>query len=189
MRKVLIISHSPQSVQALSELLTDEENTQISVSENATVARKMVKQNRYDLICINAPLSDETGVELTASVARSTDSCVVIIVPQKSFESISSVLIPHGVLVVSKPINKQSFQHYIKFSECFRERILRFSEDSEKLKNIVEDMKIINRAKCLLISCLNMSEQQAHRYIEKQAMDLRISKYQIAKQVIKTYEN
>ena len=76
MRKVLIISHSPQSVQALSELLTDEENTQISVSENATVARKMVKQNRYDLICINAPLSDETGVELTASVAFSREISV-----------------------------------------------------------------------------------------------------------------
>ena len=54
---------------------------------------------------------------------------------------------------------------------------------------MVEYMKIINRAKFLLISCLNMSETQAHRYLEKQAMDLRISKLQVAKQVIQTYEN
>lgn len=63
------------------------------------------------------------------------------------------------------------------------------TEENEKLRHMVEDMKIINRAKFLLISCLNMSETQAHRYLEKQAMNLRISKLQVAKQVIQTYEN
>jgi response regulator NasT len=67
--------------------------------------------------------------------------------------------------------------------------MLRVTEENEKLKHIVEDMKIINRAKFLLISCLGMSELQAHRYLEKQAMDLRISKQQVAKQVINTYDN
>ena len=62
-------------------------------------------------------------------------------------------------------------------------------EENEKLRHIVEDMKIINRAKLLLITCLNMTEQEAHRYLEKQAMDMRMSKMQIAMQVIKTYEN
>ena len=63
------------------------------------------------------------------------------------------------------------------------------NEENEKLRHIVEDMKIINRAKLLLITCLNMTEQEAHRYLEKQAMDMRMSKMQIAMQVIKTYEN
>ena len=57
------------------------------------------------------------------------------------------------------------------------------------LRNMVEDMKVINRAKLLLVTCLNMTETQAHRYLEKQAMDLRTSKLHIAKQVIRTYEN
>ena len=34
-----------------------------------------------------------------------------------------------------------------------------------------------------------MSEDQAHRYLEKQAMDLRTNRLNIAKQVIQTYEN
>ncbi|MEE0868610.1 MAG: ANTAR domain-containing protein, partial [Ruminococcus sp.] len=68
-------------------------------------------------------------------------------------------------------------------------RMLCVTEENENLRQMVEDMKIINRAKFLLISCLNMSETQAHRYLEKQAMDLRISKLQVAKQVIQTYEN
>ena len=62
-------------------------------------------------------------------------------------------------------------------------------KENEKLKHMVEDLKIIDRAKLLLVTCLNMTEEQAHRYLEKQAMDLRTSKLDVAKQVIRTYEN
>ncbi len=47
---------------------------------------------------------------------------------------------------------------------------------------------MISRAKCVLMQCLAMSEPQAHKYLEKQAMDLRISKKNVAEQVLTTYE-
>ena len=46
----------------------------------------------------------------------------------------------------------------------------------------------MDRAKCVLIQYLNMTETQAHRYIEKQAMDLRTTRRQIAEGILKTYE-
>ncbi len=46
----------------------------------------------------------------------------------------------------------------------------------------------MNRAKWLLIECLSMAEPDAHRYIEKQAMDLRITKREAAENIIKTYQ-
>ena len=85
--------------------------------------------------------------------------------------------------------NKHLFHTFLQFTECFKMRMFRVIEENEKLKHMVADMKIINRAKFLLITCLNMSEDQAHRYLEKQAMDLRTSKLEVAKQVIRTYEN
>ena len=35
---------------------------------------------------------------------------------------------------------------------------------------------------------LNMTEQQAHRYIEKQSMDMRQSRLITAQKILKTYE-
>ena len=35
---------------------------------------------------------------------------------------------------------------------------------------------------------LKFTEQQAHRYLEKQAMDLRVTKNEVALKVIKMYE-
>ena len=99
------------------------------------------------------------------------------------------MLNPHGVLVIARPINRHLFHHYLQFTDCFRTRMLRVERENEQLKTMVEDLKVIDRAKLLLVTCLNMSEEQAHRYLEKQAMDLRLSRLEVAKQVIKTYQN
>lgn len=48
--------------------------------------------------------------------------------------------------------------------------------------------RLVNREKWLLIECLSMAEAVAHHYIEKQAMDLRISRREVAENIIKTYQ-
>ena len=50
-------------------------------------------------------------------------------------------------------------------------------------------MKVINRAKKTLMDYLNFTEPQAHRYIEKHAMDMRVKKIEIAKGILKIYES
>ena len=49
------------------------------------------------------------------------------------------------------------------------------------------EIRLVNKAKWILISELKMSEPDAHRYIEKQAMDRHITKQTIAEEIIKTY--
>ena len=51
----------------------------------------------------------------------------------------------------------------------------------------MEQIRLVNRAKWILIRELKMSEPDAHRYIEKQAMDRCVSRGDIARDIIKTY--
>ena len=60
---------------------------------------------------------------------------------------------------------------------------------NQKLQDKLEEIRLIDRAKCVLIQYLNMTEQQAHRYIEKQSMDLRQSRVVTAESILKTYES
>lgn len=191
MKKALLVSNPGQGAESLSQLLRSEGYAKVKSSFAAFNAREAAEKSdgEFDLICINAPLPDENGIELSREFARSTRSSVVIIVPQKSADEVNDLLSEHGVLVISKPINKHLFHHYLQFTDCFRARMLRVEQENERLRNMVEDLKIIDRAKLLLVTCLNMSESQAHKYLEKQAMDLRTSKLSVAKQVISTYEN
>jgi response regulator NasT len=49
------------------------------------------------------------------------------------------------------------------------------------------EIRLVNRAKWVLISELKMEEPQAHRYIEKQAMDRCVPRRTIAEEIIKLY--
>ncbi len=52
----------------------------------------------------------------------------------------------------------------------------------------MEEIRLVNRAKWILIDVLGMSENDAHRYIEKQAMDRCVTKAEVARGIISTYE-
>ena len=56
-------------------------------------------------------------------------------------------------------------------------------------RQMQEDIRLIDRAKCILIEYLNMTEKQAHKYIEKQAMDLRTTRRAVAESLLRTYES
>lgn len=188
MMKALIVSKTESSLRAVSSLLKDE-----GYESECTLAPEDAKlrltQESFDLIVINTPLSSESGVEFSLYCAEYTKACVILIVKEERSMEVFNIVCKHGVLVISRPVNKHLFHHYLIFTRSFKERMLAVQKENEKLKNKLEEYAVINRAKLLLIQCLSMSEGQAHRYIEKQAMNMRTSKLNIAKQVIRTYEN
>lgn len=55
-------------------------------------------------------------------------------------------------------------------------------------KSSLNELQLIDLAKNLLIERLKFSEAQAHRYIEKQAMDQCVTKKVIAEKIIRFYE-
>ena len=52
----------------------------------------------------------------------------------------------------------------------------------------LKDVKLVDRAKCVLVEYLRISEADAHRQIQKRAMDMRVPQVVIAKDILKTYE-
>ena len=53
----------------------------------------------------------------------------------------------------------------------------------------IEEIRVVNRAKLILIQVLKMTENQAQHYIEKQSMDLRQSRLVTAENILRTYES
>ena len=62
-------------------------------------------------------------------------------------------------------------------------------KEASSLQRKMEEIRLVNRAKLVLMEHLNMSEAQAHRYIEKSAMDSCTKRSEVAETIIRTYEN
>ena len=93
LKKALLVSASEQSASSLSKLLKVEGYDKISAFYAAYSAKEAVVDSEFDLICINAPLIDENGIELSRHFARTTRSSVVIIVPQKNADEVQQAFV------------------------------------------------------------------------------------------------
>ena len=71
--------------------------------------------------------------------------------------------------------------------ESARERLRQFEKKSLSIEDKMAEIRLVYKAKWILISELSMSEPEAHHYIEKQAMNRCIAKRFIAEEIIKTY--
>jgi response regulator NasT len=150
-------------------------------------ARRLLLEREFDLVIINTPLKDETGEKLSRHIAAK--SMVILVVASEYYDAVSAQCENDGILTVSKPINKTILWSAIKLAKATHIKIKRMYTENTKLRQKIDDIRIVDRAKCILISYMNMSEKEAHRYIEKQAMDMRMSKRAVAEGILKTYEN
>lgn len=190
LESVLIISANEQSIISFSQLLKAYGYQIIDSTKSGADSRRHISdRGEYDLVIINAPLTDEYGDLLANDIAQNTNSGVVLTVKSEVEFEIESRTSEYGVFVLAKPLSKQLFYKAIKLLEASRNRINGVKKENIKLQKKIDDIRIINRAKCILMEYLSMSEPQAHKYLERQAMDLRLTKVEVAKRLLTTYES
>jgi len=189
MDSALIVSSTDKSIAFFTEMLNSASIGQIVTLRSCGEARRMLLERDFDLVIINAPLPDESGESLACHIAAKGISQVMLLVKSEHFEEISAITEEYGVLTVSKPINKVLFWSALKLAKSACLRLKRMQTENSKLKQKIEDIRVVDRAKCILISYLSMSEKEAHRYIEKRAMDMRLTKRMVAEGILRMYEN
>ena len=188
MEKILIVSSSRKSKQILIDMVKESGNYQVLDVDSALQCREIIKKFNFDLIIINLPLKDDGGENLSDFLNKNTDSAIILIVKNDITKKLRRVE-ESGIYVLEKPLNKLMFIKIIQSHIIHRRRYNFLMEENKKLKNKIRDIKLIDRAKLTLIQYLNMSEEESHRYIEKQAMDRRITKVEVAKNILKIYND
>ena len=183
---VLIVSSTEGSLSALTGMLSQNTYDKIATAANGGEARRMLISQAFDLCIINAPLKDEFGDRLACDVATHGLTQVILIVKAEIADEVSAKLENFGVFTVSKPINKAILWSAVRLANAAFNKIRRMQNENDSLRKKIDDIRLVDRAKCLLIEYLGMTESQAHHHIEKQAMDMRVSKKEIAESILKT---
>lgn len=188
MERVLLVAGSKKAREQLIQLLKNSGVSMVTAAENGGEARRILIEQEFDLALINTPLLDEFGYELAIEAAEESNSGVIILVKNENADAIAAKVEDYGVIVVPKPLSRQIFYQSLKMVTAMRRRIVGLKKENLKLQNKVAEIKIVDRAKCVLIQYLNMTEPEAHRYIEKKSMDNRMTRKEIAENILRAYE-
>lgn len=159
----------------------------ISVSDGSN-ARNIVTDCEFDLIILNTPLADEYGLELAAFITENTASALIVTAAQKNYDEIYRKIGDKGCYILSKPFTKSVLVQAVNFTVYARKKLLENEKERRELEKKLYNLKQINRAKCVLIQYLRITEEDAHRQIQKRAMDQRVPEVEVALDILKTYE-
>ncbi len=184
---VLIVSSAQKINDVLTRILSQSGGYGISCVGSASAARRELLGKPYDLVIINAPLTDDFGTRLAIDAAARPGTVALLMVRSELYEEINAKVTPQGVFTLSKPTPAQTLQQALNWLTAARERLRKLEKKSASVEEKMEEIRLVNRAKWLLIEQLKMTENEAHRHIEKQAMDRCTSRKEIALGIIKTY--
>ncbi len=188
MEKILIVSSSIKGTKVFAEYLRDIGYNNIDVDATGAAARRRLIHDEYSLVIIDTPLKDEFGSELAIKITESGLSEVIVITKSENADMIGAKLEEYGVFIIPKPFSKSIFYQGIKFVFTSLRRVNALKTQQNKLMKKVEDIRVVNRAKCILMQYENMTENDAHKYLEKEAMNTRVSKRELAEKIINYYE-
>ena len=187
MESVLIVSTTVKPIEFIKDVLPKSDFLPVLTAASAGEANRILLRTTVDIIIINAPLSDDFGMQLAIDAVTNKGSGVLMLVKPELYEEVSYKMEQYGVLTLTKALNKQTLYQTVKLLSATSNKMKRLEESTAKLERRLKEMKVVNRAKGYLIEFENMSEEEAHKYIEKTAMDECVKKIDIAERIIQKY--
>lgn len=184
---ILIVSAADSFTSAFTDLLPEVRYFPVYTAASISAARRVLTEKMFDFVIINAPLPDDIGTRFAIDICSSRQISVLLLVKNDIHDAVREKVVPYGVFTLSKPVSKPLMLQALKWMESSRERLRQFEKKSLSIEEKMAEIRLVNKAKWILISELTMSEPEAHRYIEKQAMDRCTARRSIAEEIIKTY--
>ena len=183
---ILIVSVSEQFVSIVRKSLSG--FTTVDIRKSSATARRCILERYYDLIVINGPLPDEMGEDLAIDAAEGCNASVLLVTPQDMFEDVLEHVTDHGVLVLPKPSPRGRIDKAVRFLTATQNRMHNLEKKTLAAQEKLEELQYVSRAKFFLMEHAHMTEDEAHRFIGKKAMDNGISRGKAARRILDEME-
>lgn len=187
MERCLLISSLNHRQDSLESIL-NAAFPSVQTLDNAAEARRILLEQDFDMIVIDTPLKDEFGHMLSIYAARNPLTSVILAVKNDRVDEMCEKVQAYGVMVLTKPIDDRIFTQTLNLMKAARYRMAVLKKENDDLQSKIEEIKLVDKAKCILIERFQYTEQAAHRAIEKKAMDRRMSRKDIARMIVKNSE-
>ena len=184
--RILLAVSGPKTEKVFSDMILDWQNSDISVRTTSKEAWKALQESTYSLAIIISPLIDGNGFDLASMASRTSAGVIFVCRPQMA-DTAEQKLRDTGVYVFSTDLGKRIFTQALKMMHAVSIRLSKDVPQTQMLQDRIRDIRIINRAKCLLIQYARLSEEEAHKTIERQAMNRQMSRREIAEEILENY--
>ena len=181
---VLVVSAAAKFHTSLRGMLPEDRYEPLCAAGSVAEARRMLLERPFDIVIISAPLPDEFGTKLALHIIERSSAGVLLLVKAEHYPDLAARLSPQGILLLQKPTTPALLLQAKQLLGGTRERLRRMEEKTATIEEKMAEIRLVNRAKWRLIQERGLTEQEAHRYIEKQAMDRCVTRRTVAEEIL-----
>ena len=190
---ILAAAGKEESIQLLRQILkgvSGAEQLRIQQAVTLEQIRRGVSgagaQAPADLLIAVMPLSDGTGVEGIIDVAqRHPQLMSILLVRQEAYEQVTYQCRNQQIFVIAMPFKRQVLAEAASFMLRIRTVIDDKDKELARMRKNLSEIRIITSAKIRLMQTRQMTEEEAHYYLEKEAMDRSLSKKEVAEEILR----
>ena len=150
----LIVSSAESFTSSLQALLSPYIFAPICVANGAASARRTLLERSFDFIFINAPLPDDTGIDLAIDLCQENNQLAVVFVKAQLYPGIYRKASAHGVYLLSKPTSKTLTLQALDWLITTRQRLDPLQKKNVSLQEKMLEIRLVNRANWMLIDQL-----------------------------------
>jgi response regulator NasT len=181
---VLLASADEKLNSAVRSALTPGEYWPVLTVKNGGEARRFAAERDFDIILVNDVLPDESSLQLAEQLCHVSSAAVALLAKREEADDLYFRTVEQGVFLLQKPVPLAAFQHSMRLLCAACERLRRSEAKQLSVETRMAQIRLVNRAKWVLIENEGLTEPQAHRRLEKMAMDSRRTKEDVAEEII-----
>ena len=168
----------------LAEMLEEEGFDVVGQAGDGESAVSLAEQHRPDLVVLDVKMPRLDGIAAAQRIASQRIAPVVILTAFSQRDLVERARDAGAMAYLVKPFTKNDLVPAVEMAMSRFRELQQLEAEVVDLTDRLETRKLVDRAKGVLQQQLSLSEPDAFRWIQKTAMDLRLSMRQVAEGVI-----
>lgn len=178
-RGIIIALNNIDTAKKVEIILRNEGYEVLGVCTSANDLIRRAMQESPSLIIMSYKLSEMTIIDISSNLGDICGFLAIVNEPYKSFVQEET-----DIYCISDPISKPVLLNAVDLIFQSQRRIMKLREQVEKLEHSIEDRKLVEKAKGILMTNKGLSEKEAFRYIQKTSMNNGQKMSEVAKAIL-----
>ncbi|HET6562096.1 MAG TPA: response regulator [Marmoricola sp.] len=183
-RRVVIAEDEALIRMDLAEMLAEEGYDVVGQAGDGETAVRLAEEHRPDLVVLDVKMPKLDGIAAAQRIATRRIAPVVILTAFSQRDLVERARDAGAMAYLVKPFSKNDLMPAVEMAVSRFSELQQLEAEVADLSERLETRKLVDRAKGVLQQQLELSEPDAFRWIQKTAMDLRLSMRQVAEGVI-----
>jgi response regulator NasT len=169
--RIAVADDERDTRQFLQEVLAHLGHEVVAVADSG---RELVRQCRSatpDLVITDIKMPDMDGIEAAAEVSRDRQVPVVLITAHHDDGLLARAGAGHIMAYLIKPVKPTDLQAAVALAVLRFEQLQQLRKEAADLQQALEDRKVVERAKGVVMKRLRLDEQETFRRLRKLASD------------------